>query len=159
MKEQLVTSQQYAGAADLKTARLRCERICKMERPRAVEAIRDILYKMTLYRGQAPDGQYLAFTAQTLLDEILLDRSLGLGYITLPEMEYAVKQAVLHKDIYISVATVFAALEEYATGEGHEIEMQVLEERKKANQALPAPKVAGMIDYYTNKMASNANTR
>jgi hypothetical protein len=114
---------------------------------------------MTLYRGQAPDGQYLAFTAQTLYDEILLDRSSGLGNITIPEMEYAIKQAVLHKDIFLSVTTVFAALEEYARGEGYEIEMQVIEERKKANQALPAPKVAGMIEYYANKMTSNAKMR
>ena len=156
----LVTTSHYAKAADLKTARERCSRLCQMEPKDAIEAIRELLYKMTLYRGQAPDQQYLIFTAKTLYEEILADKSCGLAYITMPEMEYAVKQAVLHNDLFIAVASVFAVLEEYARGEGHEIERQIADERKQAARALPAdPRYAALLENYTNKMTQNSKLK
>lgn len=159
---ELLTVSPAVGAADLMTARVRSPRLCAMKRENAVEAIRKIIYKMTLYRGQAPDAQMLAFTSAALYDELVNDKSCGLPYITIPEIEHVVKQAVLHKDIYLSVASVYAVLSEYARGEGHELEKQYVE-RKRDTAALPdnpqLQRFQGMIDHYTDRMVQQSKFR
>lgn len=160
---ELINVSPFAGAADLLVARERSTRLCSMVRNEAIESIRKILYKMTLYRGQAPDAQMLAFTSNALYEELVADKTCGLSFITMPELEHVVKKAVLHRDIYLSVATVYAALEEYAKGEGHELERQCLEQKRAEARALPdnpqTRRIQGMLDRYTNAMAKQSNIK
>lgn len=146
-----------AAASGLLEARLTAERISSMDRLAAVNEINKILYQASLYRGQAPDGQMLAFTSKALVEEILKDTKYGLRFITIPEIDRVIKEGVLHRDMYVSVATIFSALVEYAKEEGHQLEVQFKSNREEAVKALPNhPKFDALIEKYTNKLAAEA---
>ena len=143
----------------LMEARIKGTRLNAIPRQQAVESIARTLYNATLYRGQAPDENMVAFTAKNLYDEIMGERKCGLRFLTLPEIDYAIKQAVLHKDIYITVATTFQALEEYAKGEGNDIEIAIGEEKKNAPDGpLPSP-IDAMMRRHSDTMIQKAKIR
>ena len=129
-----------AAQPSLMEARIKGTRLNAIPRQQAVESIARTLYNATLYRGQAPWAKASRF-------------------LTLPEVDYAIKQAVLHKDIYITVATTFQALEEYAKGEGNDIEVAIGEEKKNAPDGpLPSP-IDAMMRRHSDTMIQKAKIR
>lgn len=111
------------------------------------EAIRDlsaIIMKALMYRGQAADRQAVVFTATALLDELLADRQFGLPYVTIAEITYAVRNAILcGSEVYgINVASLYRILLDYARGLGHDAQTLATSRAQARRRAA----VEGIID-------------
>ena len=113
----------------------RFPRIGAFPREQAVCEMSKIVSQAFLYKGQAADSKNIQFISCALVDELQsdLDR-LGTKHISFGEISRVVKRAVLQDDMYgISVASLYKVIIEYIKGEGHQLQKQVIEERKKAD--------------------------
>lgn len=89
----------------------------------AVQKMLRIVYAAFLYRGQESNPQTMGFIAEALVNEIMADRKYGLQTLSWLEIGMAIRGAVLGegKELYgVSVASLYAALVDYAKGEGHD---------------------------------------
>lgn len=85
-------------------------------------------------RGQRPDAGTLNATASILYDTMMSDdEGIGLASISFPEIARIIKRSALNDDVPVSVASLYAALKKYAITEGHKIEENVRQARKKAD--------------------------
>ena len=102
-------------------------RISATDRDQAITIMSQIVYAAFLYRNQATTEAAIKFTATTLVDEILKDPHFGLASLSWMEIGMVIRRAVLGggKELYgVSVASLYAALVDYAKTEGHEASKQ-----------------------------------
>ncbi len=93
----------------------------------AVNKMRPLIWAAFLYRGQEATKTSLDFIAVTLVREILNDTKFGLPSLSWQEIGMVIRRSVLGaaKELYgVSVASLYAALVEYAKNEGHEAARQ-----------------------------------
>lgn len=96
-------------------------RVSSTPRDKAVQKMTKLVYAAYLYRNQEIVPEMVRFTATALVDEINADTRYGLRSISWAELGMVVRDAVLARDLYgISVASLYAALVDYAKTEGHE---------------------------------------
>lgn len=90
----------------------------------ATAALYRLITQAMLYRGQKADESFVRFTAAALLGEMLADtHGCGLAEITLQEIAFAVRRAVLTEDLYgVNVATLYRAIVRYAKNDGAKLE-------------------------------------
>lgn len=91
----------------------------------AVTQMTPIVYGAALYRGQEMGAAQVRFIANALVAEILADTKFGLRSLSWMEIGMVIRNAVLGgaKEMYgVSVATLYAALVDYAKTEGHDAE-------------------------------------
>lgn len=107
---------------------VRHPRIANMGTAEAVSQMRQILLRAYLYRGQTADDTLVNFTASVLVEELTADMDgLGLKYITFREIAYVVRKSIMGqgRELFgLSVSSIYAALADYAKGEGHLIQVQ-----------------------------------
>lgn len=93
----------------------------------AVKGLTAIVLKAMMYKGQDAEQNYVLFIARTLYDELMCDHTFGVKYITLEEIDLAVRKAILTSDVYgISVASLYKIIVDYAKTEGHNAQKKVL---------------------------------
>lgn len=111
-----------------------------------------LVTKAMLYRGQKADETFVRFTASALRGELLADTArCGLDEITLQEIAYVVRRAVLSQEMYgVNVSSLYMALVNYARKEGAGYE--------KKTQAT-ADQLAAMKAAYAIQMNKNTTTR
>lgn len=98
-------------------------RIKATERGEAIARMTRIVYAAFLYRNQSTTKTIVNFTAEALVNEIMADRKYGLQNLSWLEIGMTIRAAVLGegKEMYgVSVASLYAALVDYAKGEGHD---------------------------------------
>ena len=91
----------------------------------AVNKMTTMVYAAFLYRGQDATTTTIRFIANALVAEIKADTKFGLGSLSWEEIGRTIRLAVLGggKEMYgISVASLYAALVDYAKTEGHDAE-------------------------------------
>ena len=91
----------------------------------AVNKMTTMVYAAFLYRGQDATTTTIRFIANALVAEIKADTKFGLGYLSWEEIGRTIRLAVLGggKEMYgVSVASLYAALVDYAKTEGHDAE-------------------------------------
>lgn len=91
----------------------------------AVNKMTTMVYAAFLYRGQDATTTTIRFIANALVAEIKADTKFGLGSLSWEEIGRTIRLAVLGggKEMYgVSVASLYAALVEYAKTEGHDAE-------------------------------------
>ena len=89
----------------------------------AVNKMTTMVYAAFLYRGQDATTTTIRFIANALVAEIKADTKFGLGSLSWEEIGRTIRLAVLGggKEMYgISVASLYAALVDYAKTEGHD---------------------------------------
>lgn len=89
----------------------------------AVNKMTTMVYAAFLYRGQDATTTTIRFIANALVAEIKADTKFGLGSLSWEEIGRTIRLAVLGggKEMYgVSVASLYAALVEYAKTEGHD---------------------------------------
>jgi len=82
-----------------------------------------MVYAAFLYRGQDATTTTIRFIANALVAEIKADTKFGLGSLSWEEIGRTIRLAVLGggKEMYgVSVASLYAALVDYAKTEGHD---------------------------------------
>ena len=112
----------------------RFPRIGKYTRERAVFEMSKIVSQAFLYKGQAADSKNIQFISCALVDELQSDLDgLGTKNISFEEISRIVKRAILTDDIFLSVSSFYKVIMNYIKGEGHQLQKQIIAERKKAD--------------------------
>ena len=91
----------------------------------AVNKMTTMVYAAFLSRGQDATTTTIRFIANALVAEIKADTKFGLGSLSWEEIGRTIRLAVLGggKEMYgVSVASLYAALVDYAKTEGHDAE-------------------------------------
>ena len=112
----------------------RFPRIGKYTREQAVFEMSKIVSQAFLYKGQAADSENIQFISCALVDELQSDLDgLGTKNISFEEISRIVKRAILTDDIFLSVSSFYKVIMNYIKGEGHQLQKQIIAERKKAD--------------------------
>ena len=137
----------------------RFPRIGAFPREQAVFEMSKIVSQAFLYKGQAADPKNIQFISCTLVDELQsdLDR-LGTKYISFGEISRVVKRAVLQDDMYgISVASLYKVIIEYIKGEGHRLQQEVSERKRKSEQEqIKNSVIAPMLQAYAGELLKHS---
>lgn len=116
---------QYGNPANLIEIRRHPElypRIGTLAQEDAVKAVMPFVYGAFLYRGQAAKKNEIRFIAFALVSELMADTKWGMKQLSLNEIGYAIRNAVLGETtLYgVSVASLYNAILDYLRHEGHE---------------------------------------
>ena len=137
----------------------RFPRIGAFPREQAVFEMSKIVSQAFLYRGQAADPKNIQFISCSLVDELQsdLDR-LGTKHISFGEISRVVKRAVLQDDMYgISVASIYKVIIEYIKGEGHRLQQEVSERKRKSEQEqIKNSVIAPMLQAYAGELLKHS---
>ena len=137
----------------------RFPRIGAFPREQAVFEMSKIVSQACLYKGQAADPKNIQFISCALLDELQsdLDR-LGTKHISFAEISRVVKRAVLQDDMYgISVASLYKVIIEYIKGEGHRLQQEVSERKRKSEQEqIKNSVIAPMLQAYAGELLKHS---
>ena len=137
----------------------RFPRIGKYSREQAVFEMSKIVSQAFLYKGQAADLKNIQFISCSLVDELQADLDkLGTRNISFAEISRIVKRAVLQDDMYgISVASLYKVIIEYVKGEGHKLQREVLERKRKTDQEqIKNSVIAPMLQAYAGQLLKNS---
>lgn len=137
----------------------RFPRIGAFPREQAVFEMSKIVSQAFLYRGQAADPKNIQFISCALVDELQSDLDkLGTRHISFAEISRVVKRAVLQEDMYgISVASLYKVIIEYIKGEGHRLQQEVSERKRKSEQELIKNSViAPMLQAYAGELLKHS---
>ena len=137
----------------------RFPRIGAFPREQAVFEMSKIVSQAFLYKGQAADPKNIQFISCALVDELQsdLDR-LGTKHISFGEISRVVKRAVLQDDMYgISVASIYRVIIEYIKGEGHRLQQEVSERKRKSEQEqIKNSVIAPMLQAYAGELLKHS---
>ena len=112
----------------------RFPRIGAFPREQAVFEMSKIVSQAFLYKGQAADSKNIQFISCALVDELQADLdNMGTKNISFEEISRIVKRAILNDDMFLSVSSFYKVIMTYIKGEGHQLQKQVIAERKKAD--------------------------
>lgn len=137
----------------------RFPRIGAFPREQAVFEMSKIVSQAFLYKGQAADSKNIQFISCSLVDELQADLDkLGTRNISFAEISRIVKRSVLQDDMYgISVASLYKVIIEYVKGEGHKLQQEVLERKRKSEQEqIKNSIVAPMLQAYAGELLKHS---
>ena len=137
----------------------RFPRIGAFPREQAVFEMSKIVSQAFLYKGQAADPKNIQFISCALVDELQSDLDkLGTRHISFAEISRVVKRAVLHDDMYgISVASIYRVIIEYIKGEGHRLQQEVSERKRKSEQEqIKNSVIAPMLQAYAGELLKHS---
>lgn len=157
---QLMTpASSQASLLEMRMDAKRFPRIGAFPREQAVFEMSKIVSQAYLYKGQAADPKNIQFISCALVDELQsdLDR-LGTKHISFGEISRVVKRAVLQDDMYgISVASLYKVIIEYIKGEGHRLQQEVSERKRKSEQEqIKNSVIAPMLQAYAGQLLKNS---
>ena len=137
----------------------RFPRIGAFPREQAVFEVSKIVSQAFLYKGQAADPKNIQFISCSLVDELQADLDkLGTRHISFAEISRVVKRAVLQDDMYgISVASLYKVIIDYIKGEGHRLQQEVSERKRKSEQEqIKNSVIAPMLQAYAGQLLKNS---
>lgn len=134
-------------------------RLSSYTKENAVPLLMNIIAKGYAYRGYRAEEDNVKFLASALYDEMMLDdHHLGMQTLTMYDIAYVVKKAVMGEDeFFFSVSSLYNILKKFCLGEGHD----ALEEARKIvrdRQRLQSS-VQPMLDTYTGAMLTTIKSR
>ena len=119
---------------DIRKDPKRFPRIGTYQREQAVFEMSKIVSQAFLYKGQSADPTNIQFISCSLVDELQADLdNVGTKNISFEEISRIVKRAILTDDMFLSVSSFYKVIMTYIKGEGHQLQKQLIEERKKAD--------------------------
>ena len=158
--DQLMTpASNQVSLLEMRMDEKRFPRIGAFPREQAVFEMSKIVSQAFLYKGQAADPKNIQFISCALVDELQsdLDR-LGTKHISFAEISRVVKRAVLQDDMYgISVASLYKVIIEYIKGEGHRLQQEVSERKRKSEQEqIKNSVIAPMLQAYAGELLKHS---
>ena len=157
---QLMTSaSNQVSLLEMRMDEKRFPRIGAFSREQAVFEMSKIVSQAFLYRGQAADPKNIQFISCALVDELQSDLDkLGTRHISFAEISRVVKRAVLQDDMYgISVASLYKVIIEYIKGEGHRLQQEVSERKRKSEQEqIKNSVIAPMLQAYAGEILKHS---
>lgn len=105
--------------------------LAKLTRDEAQTLLNALVMKAMLYRGQRQDTDTVSYVSGALLDELMQNES-GVWAITVEEVQYIFRSAVLHNaDFYVCVASLYRVILEFWKGPGRDIRTEAEYRGKK----------------------------
>ena len=157
---QLMTSaSNQVSLLEMRMDEKRFPRIGAFPREQAVFEMSKIVSQAFLYRGQAADPKNIQFISCALVDELQSDLDkLGTRHISFAEISRVVNRAVLQDDMYgISVASLYKVIIEYIKGEGHRLQQEVSERKRKSEQEqIKNSVIAPMLQAYAGELLKHS---
>lgn len=144
---------------DMRMDSKRYPRIGAYTREQAVFEMSRIVTQAFLYRGQTADTSNIQFISCSLVDELQADLDrLGMKNISFGEISRVIKRAVLQDEMYgISVASLYKVIVEYVKGEGHRLQEEADERKRRSEQEqLKNSIVAPMLQAYAGQLIKNS---
>ena len=158
--DQLMTpASNQVSLLEMRMDEKRFPRIGAFPREQAVFEMSKIVSQAFLYRGQAADPKNIQFISCALVDELQSDLDkLGTRHISFAEISRVVKRAVLQDDMYgISVASLYKVIIEYIKGEGHRLQQEVSERKRKSEQEqIKNSVIAPMLQAYAGELLKHS---
>ena len=155
----MTTASNQVSLLEMRMDEKRFPRIGAFPREQAVFEMSKIVSQAFLYKGQAADPKNIQFISCALVDELQsdLDR-LGTKHISFAEISRVVKRAVLQDDMYgISVASLYKVIIEYIKGEGHRLQQEVSERKRKSEQEqIKNSVIAPMLQAYAGEFLKHS---
>ena len=139
MSNDIITTNQLPEASQVSLLEIRMDakrypRLHTYPREEAVMEMSKVVTQAFLYKGQAADPTNIQFISCSLVDELQADLdNMGTKNISFEEISRIVKRAILTDDIFLSVSSFYKVIMTYIKGEGHQLQKQVIEERKQAD--------------------------
>ena len=155
----MTTASNQASLLEMRMDEKRFPRIGAFPREQAVFEMSKIVSQAFLYRGQAADPKNIQFISCALVDELQSDLDkLGTRHISFAEISRVVKRAVLQDDMYgISVASLYKVIIEYIKGEGHRLQQEVSERKRKSEQEqIKNSVIAPMLQAYAGELLKHS---
>ena len=154
-----------APSATLKQIRMdsaKFPRISSYTKSDAVGCLTQLITVCLMYKGMNPDDYKIAYTAGMLYDEIMQDNDgLGLPSLSFEEVRRVFRKCVLGqgRELFgVNVASLYAALCDYAKGEGHLAQLEANTAVKLARKAMEKETGASvMMDVYAARMIRKNN--
>lgn len=157
---QLMTSaSNQVSLLEMRMDEKRFPRIGAFPREQAVFEMSKIVSQAFLYKGQAADPKNIQFISCALVDELQSDLDkLGTRHISFAEISRVVKRSVLQEDMYgISVASLYKVIIEYIKGEGHRLQQEVSERKRKSEQEqIKNSVIAPMLQAYAGELLKHS---
>ena len=148
-----------ASLLEMRADATRFPRLKSVPREQAIFEMSKIVSQAFLYRGQAADPKNIQFISCALVDELQSDLDkLGTRHISFAEISRVVKRAVLQDDMYgISVASLYKVIIEYIKGEGHRLQQEVSERKRKSEQEqIKNSGIAPMLQAYAGELLKHS---
>ena len=148
-----------ASLLEIRMDAKRYPRLHTYTREQAVTEMTKVVSQAFLYRGQAADPKNIQFISCALVDELQSDLDkLGTRHISFAEISRVVKRAVLQDDMYgISVASLYKVIIEYIKGEGHRLQQEVSERKRKSEQEqIKNSVIAPMLQAYAGELLKHS---
>ena len=155
----MTTASNQASLLEMRMDEKRFPRIGAFPREQAVFEMSKIVSQAFLYKGQAADPKNIQFISCALVDELQSDLDkLGTRHISFAEISRVVKRAVLQDDMYgISVASLYKVIIEYIKGEGHRLQQEVSERKRKSEQEqIKNSVIAPMLQAYAGELLNHS---
>ena len=155
----MTTASNQVSLLEMRMDEKRFPRIGAFPREQAVFEMSKIVSQAFLYRGQAADPKNIQFISCALVDELQSDLDkLGTRHISFAEISRVVKRAVLQDDMYgISVASLYKVIIEYIKGEGHRLQQEVSERKRKSEQEqIKNSVIAPMLQAYAGELLNHS---
>lgn len=143
-----------ARLMDMRSDPTRFPRLKSVSKEEAYYEMNRIVSQAFLYRGQEVETNRIQFISSALVDELLDDRQFGASNISFAEIQVVVKRAVLGgtEMFGVSVASLYKVIMDYIKGEGHDIELQLKEAKRRADEkSLKDSIIAPMLQSYSDK--------
>lgn len=135
-----------ASLVDIRLNPEKFPRICRYPRESAMYHMSTLISQAMMLRGQEVEKNNVQFIAYNLLEEILSDKVFGCRYISFEELRRVIRAAVLQKEIFINVASLYKEVLIYVKGEGMLADKKaykINEERGRVN-VLEHPKIKAL---------------
>ena len=135
----------------------RFPRLSSYSRQDAIAQMAKIVSMAFLYKGQQADPNNISFISSALVDELLQEDTYHPRALSFEEIARVVKKAVLTEEMYgISVASLYRVILDFCKGEGHRIQAEASElKRKQDEKALRESVIAPMLQAYTGEFVRN----
>lgn len=144
-----------ASLLEMRADPARFPRIKTMPRAQVVDGMTRIVTQAFLYRGQAADSTNIQFIASTLVQEFFDGDSKGATNLSLAEIQVVVKRAVLGTDMWLSVASLYKVITDFAKGDAKLNQDQVDAERARKKVRGDHP----MVTAYTGAFIRNHKSK
>lgn len=148
-----------ASLLEIRMDAKRYPRLHTYTREQAVTEMTKVVSQAFLYKGQAADPTNIQFISCSLVDELRADLDkMGTKHLSFAEISRVVKRAVLRDEMYgISVASLYKVIIEYVKGEGHKLQREVLERKRKTDQEqIKNSVIAPMLQAYAGQLLKNS---
>lgn len=157
MNNELTTIDNKVSLVDVRLHPETYPRICNLPLEQVVMQMTVLVTKAFMYRGQQADEENIKFISASLVDELLMDDIYGAKFLTMHEISFIIKRAVLESEMFgVTVASLYKVISQYCKGEGrnNDLKAKMIVQAKRRSDLMESP-ISTMIQSYAGQLTRN----